>query len=101
MSELDGRVSVEVRIDVLEARHRGGVEGYRRSVPNATYRSDGVVTRVSFADVESAGWWVRVLRMKGLRDGDITVAAAQPGLTPARARRRRPSPPSATRRPAW
>lgn len=73
MVELDESVRVLVRVDVLEERHRGGVAGYRRSVPNSTYRSDGVVTSVAFDDHEAAGWWVRVLRMKGLQVDDIAV----------------------------
>jgi len=76
MSEQDEQVSVTVRVDAIEERHHGGLAGYRRSVPEAhaaACRSDGVVTRVVFADREAARWWVRVLRMKGLREDDIRV----------------------------
>jgi hypothetical protein len=75
MDELQAEVSVVVRVDALVARHHGGLEGYRRSVPDAPYADDGVVTRVGFADAEAAGWWVRVLRIKGLRDDDIVVCS--------------------------
>lgn len=66
-------VGVVVRVDVLEARHHGGLAGYLRSVPDATCTSDGVRSCVAFDDREAAGWWVRVLLMKGLRDDDIVV----------------------------
>lgn len=85
MSVLCEAISVIVRVDVLEARHHGGVEGYRRSVPNATYCTDGVLTRVGFATREEAGWWIRVLRIKGLVVGagercpDIAVVDEQGG----------------------
>lgn len=73
MTGVREKVSVVVRVDVLEARHYGGLAGYLRSVPEAPCANDGVCTRVVFDDREAAGWWVRVLRMKGLRDDDIVV----------------------------
>lgn len=79
MAGLEGKVSVVVRVDALEARHHGGVEGYRRSAPGSSYSGDGIRTRVDFDDREAAGWWVRVLRMKGLREDDIVVRPGPSG----------------------
>jgi hypothetical protein len=61
MSVLAEAISVIHRVDRLEERFPGGASAYAAGVPNRTFCTDGVLTRVGFmhsGDVES---WVRGL----------------------------------------
>lgn len=86
MSVICESISVIVRVDVLDLRHHGGAEGCRRAAPSPTYCSDGVLARVGFSSLDEAGWWIRVLRAKGLqqprggRAVDVVVVDEERGV---------------------
>jgi len=59
-------ISVVVRNETLEEKYPGGVDAYRLHVPNRTFCTDGVLTRVGFMVPIDVGFWVRILQKRGL-----------------------------------
>ena len=66
MSVLIEGISVIVRNDTLDAKYPGGVDAYRLHIPNRTFCTDGVLTRVGFMVPIDVGFWVRLLQARGL-----------------------------------
>ena len=66
MSVLIEGISVVVRNETLEEKYPGGVDAYRLHVPNRTFCTDGVLTRVGFMVPIDVSFWVRILQKRGL-----------------------------------
>jgi hypothetical protein len=66
MSVLIEAISIVVPNDVLEARYPQGVEGLARDCPNATFCSDGRISRVGFMSARDTSFFLQVLRACGL-----------------------------------
>jgi len=87
MSVLVEVISVIIRNVTLEEKYPGGVEGYRRDCPNATFYTDGAITRVGFMSREDVQQHIEPLKSLGLvfhRDGqaiDIAVVDMVTGPT--------------------
>jgi hypothetical protein len=58
MSVLAEAISVVIRVDAIEHRFPGGLEGLRRTVPNQTFCCDGELARVGFMDPADAEAYV-------------------------------------------
>src|SRR3954466_182380 len=58
--------SVIVRNSTLAAKYRGGIEGYRRDCPNATFCSDAHLSRIGFMVHRDADVFVARLAAHGL-----------------------------------
>lgn len=86
MAVLLEAISVYVPCEALEERYPGGVAAYERDAPNATYCSDGTLTRVAFMAPQDVKLFVRRLENRGLnyaeagRAKDIAVAEWDVGL---------------------
>jgi hypothetical protein len=86
MAVLCEAISVVVPVSVLEGALPGGVAAYAGAVPNATFVSDGTVTRVGFLEPALMQDWVARLVSAGLRpveDGrcvDVAVVDQVRGL---------------------
>lgn len=59
--------NVIVPINVLRDRYPGGIAWYQRDVPNRTFATDGVLTRVGFKRQEDLDRWVAALVSRGLK----------------------------------
>ncbi|MDQ1305366.1 MAG: hypothetical protein QG671_1197 [Actinomycetota bacterium] len=78
-------INVVVPVEVIERRIPGGVVGYRRSVPNATFCSDGSLTRVGFMTPLDTQMWAEEVQSFGVRfldeDGAFVEMAVVDGLS--------------------
>jgi hypothetical protein len=88
MAVLCEAISVIVSVDVLTRRYPGGLAGYEADVPNATFCTDGVVTRVGFmAPIDTQEWAQQVqdagvvLRAPDDTFAEMAVVDALTGLT--------------------
>jgi len=66
MSVLVEGISVIVRNETLDEKYPGGVAAYCLHIPNRTFCTDGVLTRVGFMVPIDVGFWVRTLQARGL-----------------------------------
>jgi hypothetical protein len=91
VSVLIEAVSIVVRNAALEAHYPHGVDGFARDCPNATFCSDGRLSRVGFMSMRDTGFFVQLLQACGLDyrsegpAGDVVVVdqntgSAQPCL---------------------
>jgi hypothetical protein len=73
-------------VTAIEARWKGGLEGFRRSVPNRAYCCDGDLAGVGFMAADDAEAFVRKLDFHGLRHleddrcKDVAVVSHDHGL---------------------
>jgi hypothetical protein len=85
MSVLIEAISVVVLNDVLDAHYPDGVEGFARDCPNATFCSDGHLSRVGFMSARDSGFFVQLLQACGLDHrpegaaGDVVVVDQNTG----------------------
>jgi len=70
MSVLAEALSVLARNTVLEKRYPGGVEGFARDCPNASFCSDGRISRVGFLSPRDTRFFLGVLEACGLQWSD-------------------------------
>ena len=70
MSVLAEALSVLVRNAVLEDRYPGGVDGFARDCPNASFCSDGHISRVGFLSPRDTRFFLGVLEACGLHWND-------------------------------
>jgi hypothetical protein len=66
VSVLAEALSVIVRRSTLETKYPGGVEGYRRDCPNATFCADKHLTRIAFMVPPDVQRWIDHLTRAGL-----------------------------------
>ena len=66
MSVLVEGISVIVRNETLDEKYPGGTGAYSLHIPNRTFCTDGVLTRVGFMAPIDVGFWVRLLQARGL-----------------------------------
>lgn len=59
-------ISVIVRNETLQAHYPGGVAGYVRDCPNATFCTDGKISRVGFMAPPDVGAFIQTLTKHGL-----------------------------------
>jgi len=82
-------ISVVIQVNAIARRFPGGVEGFRRAVPNDTMSADNELARVGFMAPGDVQEYVRSLEACGLvykRDGkpiDLVVVDQQSGPTVA------------------
>jgi len=87
MAVLIEAISVVIRADALVRNFPGGLEAFKRTVPNTTLCTDGELVRVGFMSPDDVGAFVERLEDAGLvfaRDGkavDIAVVDQQRGPT--------------------
>ena len=85
MSVLIEAISIVVPNPVLESAYPHGVEGFARDCPNATFCSDGRLSRVGFMSARDTGFFLQLLAACGLdyRDagpaGDVIVVDQNTG----------------------
>lgn len=77
MSVLCEAISVIVPVDVLEEYYPGGLKGYERSAPNATFCTDGLLTRVGMMNPQDVGYWIRHLESLGMTFVDESTGRPQ------------------------
>jgi tetratricopeptide (TPR) repeat protein len=76
--------TVVVRNEAVQGRYPGGEETFQANVPNATFCTDGVLSRVGFMVDQDAAEYLNELGSLGLkvRDGsDAVICDAMEGLT--------------------
>ena len=61
MAVLIEAINVVVPNDLIAARYTGGISAYRTEAPNATFCTDGSLTRVGFMDPRDVGRFLDVL----------------------------------------
>lgn len=89
MAVLIEGISVIVRVTTVEASYPGGLAAYAADCPNATFCTDGVLTRVGFMSPADTGEFIARLEAAGLEfhDGtefvDIAVVDQETGPTSA------------------
>jgi hypothetical protein len=66
MAILCEAISVVVPISAIEEYYPGGLDGYRQAIPNATFCTDGVLTRVGMMNPSDIGYWVKHLESQGM-----------------------------------
>ena len=66
MSVLIEAISIVVPNDVLEAQYPHGVAGFARDCPNASFCSDGRLSRVGFMSARDTGFFLQLLQACGL-----------------------------------
>jgi hypothetical protein len=66
MSVLIEAISIVVPNDVLQGHYPQGVEGFARDCPNATFCTDGRISRVAFMSARDTGFFLQLLRACGL-----------------------------------
>ncbi|MDQ1247782.1 MAG: hypothetical protein QG597_2153 [Actinomycetota bacterium] len=88
MAVLCEAINVIVPVEVLDRRYPGGRAGYKADVPNATFCTDGVLTRVGFmTPIDTQEWaeWVQdlgvVLQAPDDTFAEMAVVEAPSGLT--------------------
>lgn len=60
-------LSIIVRTETLERVFANGVRGYRAQVPNNTFTTDGLITRVGVMNPNDLQWYIDQLSDQGLR----------------------------------
>lgn len=60
-------LSIVVRTETLERVFANGVRGYRAQVPNKTFTTDGLITRVGVMNPNDLQWYIDQLSDQGLR----------------------------------
>jgi hypothetical protein len=85
MSVLIEAISIVAPNAVLAARYPHGVEGFARDCPNATFCTDGRISRVGFMSARDTGFFLQMLQACGLDHrpqgaaGDVVVVDQNAG----------------------
>ena len=66
MSVLAEALSVVVRVDTLHVRYPGGLAGYARDCPNASFCCDGHLARIGFLSPHDVDFLLNVLEAHGV-----------------------------------
>lgn len=66
MSVLVEAISIVVPNDTLETQYRDGVEGFARDCPNATFCTDGRISRIGFMSARDVAFYLQLLQACGL-----------------------------------
>lgn len=66
MSVLAEALSVVARVEALQARYPGGLAGYARDCPNASFCSDGHLARIGFLSPHDVDFLLNLLEAHGV-----------------------------------